>query len=411
MKHGLRLVALAGLAALLAIAALACSEDETATPSASGTPSGDDWGTVTIDAGAPIRIGLSTSLSGGTAQLGADIRDGALLAQDAQGRAEIKGHKVEIVSEDDGCNGQGSQAVANKFVADPTIVAIIGPMCSGGAVPASDIYNTAHISMVSSSATNPGVTNRDLPAVFRTAWNDQIQGSGQARYAYNTLGSRKAVVIHDKSIYGQGLTDIFAEEFKKLGGEVLTTEAITVGDTDFSAVVSKIQPLEADLIVFGGFTPEGTLLIQQLRAAGIETQFMGADGIDVQSDFVDAAQGAAEGAIITNGSPVSGPEYDKFKTDFEAKFGRPIGVFSAQSSDAYNIIFDAINKVAVEQDGKLVIDRKALNEALAATDFAGLTGPIKFLASPHGDRVLGADVAIKQVKDGAIVQVELIKAE
>ena len=180
MKRGVRLVALAVLAALLAVVAIACGDDKTATPSASSTstPAVADWGTVTIDAGATIRIGLSTSLSGGTAQLGADIRDGAVLAQDAQGRAEIKGHKVEIVPEDDTCNGQGSQAVANKFVADPTIVAVIGPMCSGGAVPASDIYNTAHITMVSSSATNPSVTNRDLPVVFRTAWNDQIQGAG-----------------------------------------------------------------------------------------------------------------------------------------------------------------------------------------------------------------------------------------
>ena len=106
-----------------------------------------------------------------------------------------------------------------------------------------------------------------------------------------------------------------------------------------------------------------------------------------------------------------GEAYDKFGADFESKYGRDIGVFSAQSADAYDVIFDAIAKVAVLQDGKLLIGRKALNEAIATTDFVGLTGAIQFLSDPHGDRVLGADVATKKVENGRIVPVELIKAE
>lgn len=357
---------------------------------------GDPWGEIRIGPGDPIKIGVAAALSGPVASLGIPIKDAAVMA--IEEKKEILGHKLEADPQDDGCAPEPSVTVARRFTADKLVAGVVGSMCSSGTIPASDVYAEAKMVMISPSSTAPDVTGRGLENVFRTAWNDEIQGAGQAKFAREALQARTAVLIHDKSPYGQGLMEVFRKRFAELGGKVAAFEAIEVGQTDFSALVSKIKPLQPEVIAFGGFIKEGSLLVKQLREAGVEAPFMGADGID-DDKFVEGAGQAAEGVYISNGQALKGPGYEAFARKWREKFQKEPGVFTPQAYDAARVLLAAIEKAAQKRpDGSLVIGKKALRDAVAGTRVEGASGPVAF--KPNGDRELAAEVVIKKVQGG-----------
>jgi len=413
---------LAGMLAVVATLALACgggtsSSDKTATASAGGkttpaagkttaaTSAAGAGGTITIKKGDSIKIGISTTLSTDNAQLGIPIRDSALLA--IKQKATIKGFKVEGDPQDDLCSGPGSVAAAQKLIADK-VVAVVGPMCSGGTVAALDPYSQQNMLVVSSSATNPSVTAQGKKDFFRTAWNDATQGAEMAKYAYTTLGKKNAVLVNDQSTYGKGLMDVFKTAFAAAGGKVAGEEQVTVGDKDFGPTVTKIKGESPDLVVFGGFIAEGAILVRQLSEAGVTATFMGADGIADQK-YIDQAGGKAEGSYVSRGpTPNDQTEYKKFADAFKAEYGKDLGQFGEQTADAANIIMAAIEKVATTNaGGDLVIDKDALIAAVKATsNYSGASGIITFDAK--GDRIVTAGTVnrIDQVKSGKLERVQ-----
>jgi branched-chain amino acid transport system substrate-binding protein len=414
---------LAGMLAVVAALALACgggtsSSDKTATASAGGgkttpaagkttaaTSAAGAGGTITIKKGDSIKIGISTTLSTDNAQLGIPIRDSALLV--IKQKATIKGFTVAGDPQDDLCSGPGSVTAANKLIADK-VVAVVGPMCSGGAVAALDPYSQQNLLVVSSSATNPSVTAVGKKDFFRTAWNDATQGAEMAKYAYTTLGKKNAVLVNDQSTYGKGLMDIFKASFTAAGGKVAGEEQVTVGDKDFGPIVTKIKGESPDIVVFGGFIAEGAILVRQLSEAGVTATFMGADGIADQK-YIDQAGGKAEGSYVSRGpTPSDQAEYKKFADAYKAEYGKDLGQFGEQTADATNIVLAAIEKVATTNAaGDLVIDKDALIAAVKATSaYNGASGIITFDAK--GDRVIttGTINRIDQVKSGKLERVQ-----
>jgi len=368
-------------------------------PAAVAGPAGS-YGTITVDAGKPVVIGMSASLSGGTANLGKFIDNGVRLA--AGQKATIKGHAVQVDSQDDGCGGPGSVSAANHFVSDASVAGVIGAMCSSGCVPSEQVYNEKHLVAISPSCTAPNVTQQGFDDILRVIPNDALQGAGQSKFAKDTIKSTKVFLINDQSIYAKALQDAFKKNYADNDHKVVGEEVIKVGDTDFSALVSKIQAANPDLINFFGFVPEGTLLLQQARKAGIKSAYMSDDGLKEPDDFIKKAQGAAEGAYVTNGANGKAPTYQKFVDDYKAKYNVDPGIFSDNAYDATNLLMATIESVAQDQGGKLVIDKKALINALKQSNAQGITGPISF--ETNGDRK-GGSVVISQVKGDAFTEI------
>jgi len=351
----------------------------------------DEWGTITIPAGKPIKIALGAMLTGDYASLGIDIKNGAEMAVLEKG--SILGHEVVLQAEDDGCSGPPSVAIAEKVSNDPLVVGLVGYMCSGGSKPASDVHNKYKLVMVSPSSTALELTARDIPIFFRTCWNDKIQAKRAASFAWSR-GWKNVVAIHDKSDYGQSLAEDFGENIKAKGGKVLAFEGITRGDKDFSPVLTKIKPLKPQVIYFGGMAAEGVLIVRQMKRVGLrKTKFMSDDGCFTEKDFIQAGGSAAIGAYVAYAK-----EPDKaWVKKFEAKYGAR-QTFSPQAYDASNILMAAVEKVAQKQgDGSLVIGKKALRDAVRATKMEGITGKIGFDA--HGDRTGSVVVIYKVVEE------------
>jgi branched-chain amino acid transport system substrate-binding protein len=308
-------------------------------------------------------------------------------------KGQILGHTLVLEAEDDGCAGPPSVAIAEKICNDPLVVGLVGYMCSGGSKPASDIHNKYKVLMVSPSSTALELTARGIPVFFRTCWNDKIQAQRAAAFALNHKWTRVAI-LHDKSDYGQSLAEDFAKNIQAEGGKVLAMEGLTRGDKDFSPVLTKIRPLKPQLVYFGGMAAEGVLVVRQMKRVGIRAQFMSDDGCFTEKDFIQAGGTASNGAYVTYAQEPN-PEWVK---KFEAKYG-PRQTFSPQAYDAANIIMKAVEQVAKKgADGGLTIGKKALRDAVAATNMQGITGQITF--DGKGDRTGSVVVVYQVVQDG-----------
>ena len=370
------------------------------TPSPAEFAYEDEWGVVVVKKGDPIRIGFGAALSGaGLDILGIDEQRGAELALEDKG--EVPGFSLSLVSEDDLCSAEGGVTVANKFVSDPSIVAVIGNMCSSGSLAAMDIYGEHHYTMVSPSSTAVVLTTRGSEIFNRVCWSDKIQGPAAAQFLREEVGLEKVAVIHDGSPYGEGLVNAMAEAFEELGGTVVAREAVNVGDTDMRPLLERIKAAGPEGIYFGGFVAEGAYLASQRVDVGMEdVVFMGADGI-LATDFIKSAGSAAEGVYASAANPAeAGPGMDEFLRAYEAAYGeKPPAPFHAHTYDAAMVIMNAIEQVGqIDPEGNLHIGRKALAETVRATkDYQGLTGVID--CDEYGDCGTGS-VAVSVVEGG-----------
>jgi branched-chain amino acid transport system substrate-binding protein len=379
----------------------AATAEPQATSSTSTTPQ-DDWGEVVIKKGDTIKLGFSAALVGDLAAYGLDAQRGAQLAVDELGKEVFPGYSVELVSEDDQCTGAGGTTVANKVASNPQIVGLIGPMCSGGVIAASDILENAHVVIVAPSATAVVVTARGLEVVNQAVYNDAIQSNALATYVLEDLNLDKAAVLHDGTIYGQGLADVFKTAFEQGGGTVTNYEAITPGETDFRATLTKVAANDPEVIFYGGYHVEGILLVSQKNEVGMEdVVFVGADGIN-NPKFLEGAGPDAEGVYASSATTRQGAKYEEFVEKYEGAGGKKEDIiFAPQNYDAVAILINALKQAGkLDADGNLVIGRHALAQAVRATKgLAGYSGEITFddkgsLINPN------ADVAIFQAKDG-----------
>jgi branched-chain amino acid transport system substrate-binding protein len=377
------------LLALLVIAGMALAA---CGPAASAFECTDALGCVTVGPGEPIHLAYAMVISGPDSTLGIDSRTGLEVAIATKG--QVLGHDVQLTGEDDGCSAEGGQAAGTKLAADPSIVAVFGTSCSSAARVAVPLLSQAGFSIISASNTAPDLTREgdpnQHPGYLRTAHNDEVQGAAAARFAFEEMGFTKAATIHDGSLYAQSLQEVFANTFKELGGEITTQEAVDPSATDFKSVLTSIAAGEPQFIYHPVFVQAGSLIIDQAKQVpGLETvALMGADGM-FSPDVVEGAGDAIEGVFV------SSPDLAAFSADYETTFlpkykeisgeETPVSIFHAHAYDAANMVFAAIEKVAVQDaDGTLHIPRQALRDALYATkDFKGLTGNLT--CTPTGD--------------------------
>ena len=337
-------------------------------------------GAIVVGADDPIVLGSASGLSGdGIAPLGEDIRRGIELALAARPTVTVDGQEFTVIldAQDDLCSAEGGQAVANRFAADGSIVAVVGPMCSSACLSAAPIFDAAGYTTISPSCTNPRLTTSGFSSFNRAVASDAAQGVVAANFLYNDLGVRKIATIHDGSAYGEGLVAVVTSTFEALGGEVVASDAISVGDTDFRGLLEDIAQEDPELIYFGGFPAEAARIAVQRADAGLdEVPLFGGDGI-LGTEFVELAATAAQGVYATSSVPNESEALAAFLATYVETYGEePPAPYHANAFDGANIILDAIEAVgSVDADGNLVVDRAALSEYVRSlADFDGLVG-------------------------------------
>jgi len=358
-----------------------------------------------------VVIGLSAALTGsGIGPLGVDILRGAELAVAERPLLNVEGYQfpVRLETQDDQCSPEGGQAAANRFVADPQVVAVVGPMCSSGCRAAAPIFDAAGFTTISPSCTSSDLTSGLFDSFNRLVVSDGVQGVVAAEYIYEALGVTRIATLHDGSPYGEDLVRKVAERFTELGGIVVAQDAINVGDDDFRALLEDIGHEAPELIYFAGFALEGARLSEQRVDARLERViFMGADGIDTQ-DFIYFAGEAADGVYASTSIPVLDEAFDSFLTRYVETYGEePPGPYHANAYDATELLLDGIASVAtVSSEGLLQVDREALASYVRTVrNRHGLTGTIS--AVGNGELLGTADIAIVRVTGDRFTQVAI----
>jgi branched-chain amino acid transport system substrate-binding protein len=272
---------------------------------------------------AQIKVGVAGPITGPNAAFGAQLKNGAEQAvADINAKGGINGQKIELVFGDDVSDPKQGVSVANKMVGDGVKI-VLGHFNSGVTIPASEVYAENGVLMITPSATNPKVTERNMWNTFRTCGRDDQQGEVAGKYLATTLKGKKVAIVHDKTTYGKGLADETQKAANKEGVKEVLYEGVNTGEKDFSALVSKIKASGAEIVYWGGLHTEGGLIARQMRDQGVTAIMMSGDGI-TSDEFASIGGPAVEGTLMTfPPDPRKRPEAAAVVKAFEAKKFNP----------------------------------------------------------------------------------------
>jgi branched-chain amino acid transport system substrate-binding protein len=255
-----------------------------------------------VPAFAQIKIGAAGPMTGPDAVFGEQMKRGAEMAvADINAAGGVNGQKLELLVGDDACDPKQATAVANKMVTDK-VVFVAGHYCSSSSIPASEIYKEGKVLQITPASTNPKLTDdafaKGNTTVFRTVGRDDIQGPTMAAYVLKTNKNAKIAIIQDKTAYGKGVADEFKKALNAGGVKEVMYEAINRGDKDFTALISKMKAAKIDLMVLGGYHPEGAAIIKQSREQGLSSTLVGFDAL-ATDEFAKLGGSATNGVLMS----------------------------------------------------------------------------------------------------------------
>jgi branched-chain amino acid transport system substrate-binding protein len=376
--------------AALAVAALAAVP--VADAKETKGPVTDDIGVLVIPKGAPIQIGGYWVLSGPDTALGTDQKRAVEVAiKDIGGK--LLGHPIKFTAEDSLCNAEGGQTAATKIASNPQVAIVVGPSCSSEATPGAPILWKAGIVSIGTSPTAPSLTAADRKPEYdgfvRTCYSDADQGANDAKYVHDVLKATKIVTVHDGSPYAQQLSVVMANAFTKMGGQVLSQEAVAPTDVDMHPLLTRVATEKPDVLYFPVFVAVAGQIIRQAKdVPGLSSvKLLGSSAL-MAPDLISASRDSIVGFKFTYPDltpEAMGKNYPKFVSEYTKQFNEaPIAGYHAHAYDGAMLAFKAIEAVAkTDAKGNTYIGRKALRDAVFATKFDGISGPIS--CDAHGE--------------------------
>lgn len=354
-----------------------------------------------------IKIAVQAPLSGEQAALGEHIKLGAQLAVEESTQAfKALGYDLVLVPQDDQAKPEVGVANARNMVADPDVLVIVGHFNSGVALPASEVYKDAMLTMISPANTATEITDRGYPNVNRVCGRDDVQGPVGARFAAQDLKLKSVYIIHDKTLYGQGVAENFRNEAKKLGMKVLGFDG-TEERANFSPMIIPLKVKNPDMVYFGGIYNQGGLLLKQLREKGVNAKFMGPDGLD-SAEMAKIAGTAVVNSYYTSvaGPPAAYPETAAFAKKYKQRFGKETESFGMYGYDATMVGIKAMEQWIKAHGGKKPSRAEVATAVRHIKNFKGVTGAIEF--DNKGDPVKAKYFVLqfdKQAYPGRVVKV------
>jgi branched-chain amino acid transport system substrate-binding protein len=318
-----------------------------------------------VSCNSTLKIAFVTPLTGGAGFLGNEQSSWAKYA--VKTLAPKIGLKIKLVLGDTPVE-QGpapAQALAQKYVADKTVVGILGPSTSGAVVASTKTYFQAGLAHISPSATHTDLTIGTAgdpllgtPAFFRDVPGDYIQGPTDARFMINTIKAKQVVIIDFQEPYSVGLADVAEQTLKNAKVSVTRLSAPNT-TTDFSAYVTKV-PNNADVVFFPTQKPgDAQTFAQQLLEQGKKAKVFGGDGSN------DPAQFKVPGSYVSNFAPdITNIAADNalvagWKKDNP---GKSVGSFGPPSYGAAQILMTAIKRACVANHGVIKAKRDVLRQ-------------------------------------------------
>jgi branched-chain amino acid transport system substrate-binding protein len=366
-----------------------------------------------------IVIGINLPFTGADAADAVNIRDGAMMAIDEINTAGGIAGKIMIqpLLKDDGTVAAGqydpAQAATNtkQFVADPNVVAIVGPQMSGSGKAMAPIASDAGLMIITPSSTNPDITDPNFASqyrpngkaiYFRTVTTDAFQGPNMANYAAESLGVRSVYILDDTGAYGEGVANSFEAQARVKGMEVLGHDKLNPKESDYTTVLTKIKAMNPGAIYYGGVQQAGVKLAKQAYDVMPNVIKMGGDGM-YSTGLPNDAGLAAEKWYATIAAPdtIDQPEAQDWVARYQSKFGASPQNYALTAYDAVLVLDDTVRRLI--NDG-MPINRDTVRDYAQMTSLPTLQGTIAF--DGNGD-LLDKVISVFQIKDGKYVYVGL----
>lgn len=338
-----------------------------------------------------LKLGTLSPLTGPYAQDGVDILQGVKTAVAVFGA--VPGYdKVEVMPGDSACDGGKATMAANKLI-NSGVNVVIGAYCSSATEPAQIPIMEAKIVQITPASTNERLTAKGYKYFFRMPPRDDVQAWSTVKFLENKLKAKTIALIDDKQTYTAGLTaniEKYAKENNLV--KVVAHEYITPGDSDFTAVLTKLKRVNPDVIYMSVYQPEGSKMIRQVRKLGLTSAFVTEDAV-FHPKFLEVGGSATEGVYLTFAKAPDTPERAEFEKTYRKMWKvKDPGTYAYYAYDAGMMALAAIKKCGTTQ-------ADTLQKTIRETEWPGVTGKIKFDA--HGDRKLAHIVWI--VKDNKFV--------
>lgn len=320
-----------------------------------------------------ITVGLASPLSGPQAYFGTTLQDGFKLYWDKLNAAGgVNGTTVKYNQQDDKADPREGALVAQKFCDDDSVVIGMVNFNSGVAQSTLPIYEDCGLATMNVGS-NPELTKQGYKLMVRSLANDLAGAVLSADYALKTVHAKTAVVVNDKQVFGQGVSENFAQNFKKDGGEVLDTLSVAPSDVDFHAILSQIKTKNPDVIYLGAVMPQLSLFAKQMHEQGIKATLMVPDGAHTPDFVSQAGQGNAEGTLVVVPVPPedASPEIIEFNKLYKEKYGKEAGPYS---------IYGYVQAQVLEAALKITkgLSREEMATALHAVKTKTVLGDVEF---------------------------------
>lgn len=341
-----------------------------------------------------LKVGFVGPLSGGVAVYGVEAKNGAELAvEEINAAGGINGQMIQFISEDDEGDPAKTVSAFKKLTVQDKVQYVVGSLTSGCTKAITDQSQAMKVIQIAPAATATDITidanGNTIPYVFRACFIDPFQGTVGGKFASTTLGAKNAAILYDiGNDYSVGLTENFEKAFIAAGGKV-TKESYSTGEKDFNAQITKIKNSNPDVVYLPDYYATVALIAKQLRAQGINTPIVGADGWDgltenAGDEVLNGFYSNHYAADSTDASVVN------FVKSFTAKYNKEPNSFAALAYDSVYMLRDAI----LNAKGN---DVASIRDALEATNGSYVTGNLTF------------DAAHNPVKSA--VMVELVKKD
>jgi branched-chain amino acid transport system substrate-binding protein len=323
--------------------------------------------------GGEIGIGLTAPLSGDNAEYGKVFNNSLELAIEKVNNAGgINGKKLKLSAADSKSDPKEAANIAQKFVSDESILAVVGDFTSTAALAAAPVYQKGGLVELSPTSSHPDFTKQGT-YMFRNIATQETEGPLLADYAIKDLKKKKIAVIYIKNDWGLVAKDNFIKGVKNLSGEIVAEEPfLPEQGKDFSAIITKVKATNPDLLFIAAMYADTSLIAQQARKADFKVDLMGTGSL--YSDELLKNGGAAIEGLYLDCSfypQDQRPEVQEYVAAYTQKYGKAPTMFAAQAYDAANLIIEALKAGAT--------DRKSLRDKLATIkDYPGVTGKTTF---------------------------------
>jgi branched-chain amino acid transport system substrate-binding protein len=357
-----------------------------------------------------IKIGIDLPLTGADAQGAARIKCGALLAiKQANEASTIKGYRLVPVVLNDATATAGqydpAQAATNAraLVADPQVMAAIGPMMSGAGKAMAPILSEGNLATITPESTNSDITNPKFAAEFdpsgkaihfRTVTTDSYQGPAMANDFSDVLKVKSVYVLDDSGAYGVGIADTFIARAKEKGIQVLGRDRLDLKEADYTVILTKIMALNPGALYYGGVMLAGTKLVKQAYdTLPVSVAKGGGDGIYDPEMLTAVGFPEAEGWYCSIAAPhlTENPNVQNFVQLYKSTYNLLPDDYAITAYDAGLVIVNAI--AGLVNAGKSVT-RAAVRDAIQTSTTNTLQGTVQF--DQHGD-IVNRTVSVFQV--------------